>query len=233
MRTLAAFALALFLPAAAVAAEPVKLWETNGFAMPESVIWDGTAKQLYVSNINGDPGAKDANGYISKLSVEGKVIAEKWVTGLDAPKGMAIHKGRLYVSDIDRLVVVDVKTGKIVKTYAAPGAKFLNDVAVDASGVVYVSDMMDGSIWRQSGARFDKWLADPQLENPNGLKVDGGRLVVAAWGPMTGEGFASKKPGALKAVTFADSMVRDLTARWATWMVWNPTARAAGWSATG
>lgn len=210
MRILAA-ALALILSVSAHAAEPAKLWEATGFALPESVLFDPARNVLYVSNINADPVAKDGNGYISKLSLDGKLVTEKWVTGLDAPKGMALTKGKLYVSDIDRLAVIDSQTGKITKTYAAPGAKFLNDIAIDGDGAVYVSDMMDNAIWRLKGTKFEKWLADSQLENPNGLRVDGGRLVVAAWGPMTGDGFATSKPGPLKAVSLADRMVRDLT----------------------
>lgn len=204
----AALALAA-LPAAAQSLE--KAWETPGFANPESVLWDGEKKVLYVSNVNGNPPEKDGNGYVSKLSAEGKVLAEKWATGLDAPKGMAVRKGRLYVSDIDRLAVIDTASGKLLKTYGAPGAKFLNDVTIDDKGAVYVSDMLDNAIWRLDGGKFEKWLADPQLEFPNGLKAEAGRLVVAAWGPMTGQGFDTSRPGPLKAVSLADKMIRDLT----------------------
>lgn len=205
----AALVAALATPAAA--AELEKVWEKDGFALPESVFWDGQAKVLYVSNIAGtSPSEKDGNGYISKLSADGKVLAEKWVTGLDAPKGMAAHKGKLYVSDIDRLVVVDLASARIQRSFSAPGAKFLNDVTVDEKGVVYVSDMMDNAIWRLEGTKFVKWLEDPQLEAPNGLKAERERLVVAAWGPLSGQGFASTKPGMVKAVSYTDRLVRDL-----------------------
>mgnify|MGYP000850994764 FL=1 len=203
--------MAATLPASAQALD--KAWEATGLANPESVLWDTARKVIYVSNVNGAPSDKDGNGFISKLSPEGRLITEKWVTGLDAPKGMALVKGRLYVSDIDRLVAVDVGSGKIVKTWAAPGAKFLNDVTADDAGNVYVSDMLDDAIWRLASGRFDKWLTDPMLESPNGLKIDKGRLVIAAWGPMTGDGVATARPGALKAVSIADRMVRDLGPR--------------------
>jgi sugar lactone lactonase YvrE len=209
-KTLFAAALTALLSAPAVAADLVKAWETDGFAQPESILWDAGGKVIYVSNVNGNPPEKDGNGYISKLNADGKVVVEKWVIGLDAPKGMALAKGRLYVSDIDRLVVVDTASAKVIKTYSAAGAKFLNDVAIDDKGNVYVSDMLDNAIWRLNGGKFDKWLADSQLENPNGLKAEQNRLVVASWGPMTGNGFATSKPGALKAIT-TDGMIRDLT----------------------
>lgn len=209
--TLLAAALAVSLAAPAAAADLARAWETAGFAQPESTLWDPAAKVIYVSNVNGSPPDKDGNGYLSKLNADGKVVTEKWVIGLDAPKGMAVAKGRLYVSDIDRLVVIDTASSRIVKTYPAPGAKFLNDVAIDDKGNVYVSDMVDNTIWRLAGGKFDKWLVDPQLENPNGLRAEANRLVVAAWGPMTGDGFATARPGPLKAVGF-DGMIRDLTA---------------------
>ncbi|MBI2236754.1 MAG: SMP-30/gluconolactonase/LRE family protein [Magnetospirillum sp.] len=203
--------LAVLLLAAVPAAAAEPLWEASGFANPESVLWDPAKKVLYVSNVNGGPPDKDGNGYISKLSPEGKLLAGKWAVGLDGPKGMAVFKGRLYVSDIDRLVEIDSNTGKITRAYPAAGARFLNDVTVDDKGAVYVSDMLTNTIWRLSGGKFESWLVDPQLQNPNGLKAESTRLVVASWGPMTGEGFATKSPGNLKAVTFADKMIRDLT----------------------
>lgn len=210
-KTIAACVFAFCLSGPAVAAELPKLWETAGFANPESVLWDGARKALYVSNVNGVPTDKDGNGYISKLNPEGKVVVEKWVIGLDAPKGMALSKGRLYVSDIDRLVVIDTASGKVTKTYPAPGAKFLKDVTADDKGVIYVSDMLDNVIWALNGGKFDKWLSDALLESPNGLKAESGRLLVASWGPMNGNGSATTKPGALKSVSLPDKMIRDLT----------------------
>ncbi len=144
-------------------AEPAQVWETTGFNGPESALHDGGRGILYVSNVNGGPGDKDGNGFISRLGVDGKLLEESWVTGLDGPKGMALYMDRLYVSDIDRLVEIDVNTGTIVADYPAPGSKFLNDVAVDRTGRVYVSDMMDNAIYRLDQGSFELWLKDAKL----------------------------------------------------------------------
>ena len=119
----------------------VKKWATEQvFDVPESVYWDFDREILYVSNIAGNPGEKDGEGFISRLSIDGEVRKLKWVTGLNAPKGMAAYGGRLYVSDIDELAVIDIRTDSVVERHPAEGAIFLNDVAVDAKGNVYISD---------------------------------------------------------------------------------------------
>src|SRR6188472_3198199 len=91
----AALAVALLLPAAAPAEEA---WTTTGLDTPESVLFDGSRDILYVANIAGDPVAKDGNGYLSILDLDGTIRTEKWVTGLDAPKGLHLDSDTLYVS---------------------------------------------------------------------------------------------------------------------------------------
>ncbi|MEI9898847.1 MAG: hypothetical protein WDN31_00555 [Hyphomicrobium sp.] len=84
---------------------------------------------------------------------------------------MALSGGKLYASDIDKLVEIDPKSGTILAKYEAPGATFLNDVTVDAGGNVYVSDSNTSTIWRLAGGKLEKWLEGPELKFPNGLKV--------------------------------------------------------------
>ncbi len=81
-----------------------KLWETPAnLKNPESVAYASKQNILFVSNMNGDPDKKDQNGFISKVSPSnGSIIELKWITGLNAPKGIAISNdnSKLYVSDI-------------------------------------------------------------------------------------------------------------------------------------
>jgi len=126
---LIAAALTLFAGVAPADAKPVEVWQATGLKTPESALPDPTATFAYVSNINGKPLDKDGNGFISKVSLkDGKVLALEWAKGLDAPKGLALANGRLYVSDIDKLVEIDPESGKILARYDAPGSVFLNDV---------------------------------------------------------------------------------------------------------
>lgn len=184
-------------------------WETTGFKNPESVIYDPRNDVLYVSNVNGEPTAKTSDGFISRLSLDGEILELKWVTGLHAPKGTAVHGERLYVADIDTLVEIDTNDGSIVARYKVDDAVFLNDVAASEDGIVYVSDMALDRIHRLKDGEFTIWLESEALENPNGLYVEPDRIIVAAWGVMT-DGFATETPGHLKAVSLADKSVSSI-----------------------
>ncbi len=199
----------LLLATVALAAEPQPVWEAKGLDAPESALPDPGAGVIYVSNIDGQPLDADGNGYIAKLSSDGKILDQHWVTGLNAPKGLALHEGRLYAADIDKLVVVETASGKVVATYDAPGAVFLNDVTAAADGRIFVSDMAKNTIWLLDGDRFEIWLDSPALENPNGLIAEPDRLLVAAWGKMK-EDMSTDVPGHLKAVDYKTKAITDL-----------------------
>jgi len=210
MRTLGAAVSLFMLMGSAVSAESLsETWRTEGLSNPESVLFDPAQNVLYVSNVAGEAMAKDGKGFISRLSPDGKIVTLEWATGLDAPKGLALAGDRLYVSDIDQLVAIDIKTGAVAGRWPAAGAKFLNDVAADEGGRIFVSDMMTNRIWVLDGDRFEVWLEDPALENPNGLKIAGDKLIVASWGVMEPD-FSTKVPGHLLAVDLASKKIAAL-----------------------
>lgn len=179
-----------------------KQWETeNNLRIPESVLYDKTKNILYVSNINGKPTEKNAKGFISKVLLNGKIEKLKWATGLNAPKGSAIYGDKLYVSDIDQLVEIDLTNGKILTKYPAVGAKFLNDVATDASGNVYVTDFSpeNSVIYKLGQGIMTVWLQGAEISRPNGLHMEGDRLMVGNSGD-----------GSLKAVNLADKKMQTI-----------------------
>src|SRR5688572_28570512 len=168
----------------AAAAQPTVLWETSGLKTPESALPVPAEGFAYVSNVAGGPVMKDGNGFISKVSLaDGKIIELEWAKGLDAPKGLALGGDKLYTADIDNLAEIDTKSGKVLARYVAPGAAFLNDVTVDGQGNVYVTDSNTSTIWRLAGGKLEKWLESPDLKFPNGIKAEGDKLIIAAWGP--------------------------------------------------
>jgi len=176
-----------------------KLWETaNDLKNPESVAYSPKLNVLFVSNVNGKPTEKDQNGFISKVSpANGSIIELNWVTGLNAPKGIALsnNNNKLFVSDLTDLVEIDINSGKIIKRFNAPGSAFLNDVVSDKQGNIYVSDTITNTIYKLDGnnitSTLQPWLQSAQLNGPNGLHVDESKnkLIVASLGKFS-------KPGA-------------------------------------
>lgn len=163
---------------------------------PESVVWDKANDAWYVSNFGGTtfaddsgvaPSKADETGFITKLASNGKIDTLKWIMGLHAPKGLGIYDGKLYAADVGQIVIMDIASAKIKSRIAMPHSQFLNGLAVDPSnGDVYVSDMMTNQILRYSqGGEIEVFIESAELENPNGLYVDGNTLIVGAWGVIT------------------------------------------------
>lgn len=191
-------------PAAAPAAEekavpgPIVVKDV-GLATPESVQYEPSSDVYLVSNINGSPLDKDDNGFISKISPEGKVLELKWIDGasadveLNAPKGLGVSNGKLYVTDIDVIRVFDLASGKPEKPIKVSGASFLNDVAVAPDGTVFVSDTglkagKDGlepakkdAIYKISNGKLSTLIKGESLGLPNGLSADADGVWVATW----------------------------------------------------
>jgi hypothetical protein len=156
-----------------------KIWETaKVFKTPESVCYDPSRNVLYVSNIDGNPLDKDGNGFISKMTMNGDIMELKWLSGLNAPKGMGIYKNFLYVADIDRVAQIDIENMMILRSFIIPDAKFLNDIAIDKKGNVFVSDMLSNRVFKISEGQISLFIDDDLLTNPNGLCVDGDYLYI-------------------------------------------------------
>lgn len=152
-----------------------KLWETDTIvAVPESVL---PAKDvMYVSLIDGGPWDADGAGGVAKISRDGRNYNGKWVTGLNAPKGLGIYNSRLFVADLSDVVVIDTKTGSIQKKINIPGASGLNDITVSNKGSVYVSDSKTGKVWKIDNDVPRLFL--DSVNGVNGLKAVGDKLLV-------------------------------------------------------
>jgi len=188
----------LALTAISATANPLTpLWQLNNFDQPESVVSDANGKHLYVSNINGQPTQLNGKGYISKLSINGKVLQQHWLDGMDAPKGMAIKGDTLYVADMQQVHVVSLSKGEIITRFNAPKAKMLNDITIGDDGSVYISDLLGGGIYRIKHHTMAMWFNPKQLPHPNGLLWQDGGLLVASWGLGMNGDFTTQTPGSI------------------------------------
>lgn len=155
----------------------ITIWETKkDLKTTESVLYDSNDDVVYVSNINNKPWEKDNNGYISKMNLKGDITEPQWIKGLSAPKGMGISKGKLYVTDITEVVEIDIKEGKILNKYPVDGAKKLNDITVDRSGTIYISDTENATIYVLKKGKAEFFLKNNELKEINGLFAQGNIL---------------------------------------------------------
>ncbi len=213
-------------PAAGTAATDIVIADV-GFSTPESVLHDADSDVYLVSNINGTPLEKDGNGFISRVSPDGTVLALKWIEGgvqgatLNAPKGMAIQDGVLYVADIDCIRKFDAATGMPAGEICPEGATFLNDVAAGGDGTIVFTDSgfeagPDGfvssgtdAVYRLTAAddRIGVVAMDSTLGGPNGVAVASGEITVVTFG--SGEAYRLDAAGGRSAVLPASQRQLD------------------------
>jgi sugar lactone lactonase YvrE len=155
------------------------IWESKEqLPTPESVLYYPKDNVLFVSLIDGSGSEKDGKGGVALLNTDGSIKNATWVTGLNAPKGLAIHKGLLYIADITDVIVVDVVTGNVIDEIPVEGSTFLNDVTVDDSGIVYISDTRENKIFQLRNGKASLYLDN--VPSVNGLKAEGGKLLALA-----------------------------------------------------
>lgn len=155
----------------------VPLWVAEGFSAPEGVALapDGA---YFISNVAGEGEAKDGEGWISKLSSDGEIVAARFIEGLDGPKGMAVLDGVLYVADIDVVRTFDAASGAARETIPIPDAMFLNDATV-WGGEVFVSDSQTARIWRLASDGPAIFREGEELKGVNGLLGAGDKMFVS------------------------------------------------------
>lgn len=148
-----------------------RVWEvTEGLQAPESVAYDRERRVLYVSDFAGD--------CISKVSLDGKLLAPAWASGLKRPTGVAFSHGKLYVIERAGLAEIDPERGAVVRRQRISGAGFANDLAVTDDGEVYVTDVAKGRLYKITADQVELWLEDPAIAQVNGLLAEPARLLV-------------------------------------------------------
>jgi SMP-30/Gluconolactonase/LRE-like region len=129
-------------------AQPQRIAVIEGLSQPEALSFDESQNVYFVSNVNGSPGVKDGNGFISRISADGVMDSLHFIQGgrdgvqLDAPMGSRVQGDTLWVLDVDKLRGFDTKSGKPYVTVDLSPLKalFLNDLAIDSTGEFYITD---------------------------------------------------------------------------------------------
>lgn len=138
-----------------------------------------------------DPLNKEGKGYIVLLDKDNKVLFP--ASGvLNAPKGMAVKDGCLFVADVGCVVVYDMKRPELrpVKIAFPEGESFVNDivalgdfllVSVTNTGHLYALDVKNcDAVW---SAQRPKPRKVAEIPGANGLAEHEGTLFVASYDP--------------------------------------------------
>lgn len=188
----------------------VPIATVSKLAGSEALTFDPARDVYFVSNVNGNPGVKDGNGFITRITADGVVDSLHFIQGgrngvtLNAPMGSRIQGDTLWVLDVDVLRGFNAITGAPVASIdlAPVHPLFLNDVTLGPDGDFYITDTGVGKthtgpdriyhIDRNRNVHIA--LESPALSMPDGIGWDGkGRRLILA--PFGGTSVQSWQPG--------------------------------------
>ncbi|GFO74727.1 hypothetical protein BPLS_P1593 [Bathymodiolus platifrons methanotrophic gill symbiont] len=114
---------------------------------------------------------------------------------LNAPKGIEIHHGNLYVTDINQIQIFALPSGKQKASINIKGSTFLNGITSGNGNFVYVtdSDLTAGKgSYASSGSdaiykvwpngKYELIIQDKNMGRPNGIIASGKELTVVSFG---------------------------------------------------
>ncbi len=216
-KTIKAMAGLLTLGGTLLFTAPLSAEDDQVFDAPDQAMWHAPSQTWFVSSLGGGISLdRDGYGWVSRTDAKGKILDPFWVgkhEGMHAPSGMIVTDDFLYVCDRDGVHKVDIAAGKIVDFFPTPGGEFINDIAMDAAGNLYVSDFFGNRIYRLPAEtrKAEIWLETDALQTPDGLLVDGDKLIVAAWGPLSDRAtFATSKLGDLLSIDLKSKKITTL-----------------------
>lgn len=183
--TIFLFSISLFAQEAFQSPKLTKVWElTTGLDVPESAYFNPFDSTIYVSSIVGQYNVKDGIGYISKINLKGEMVQKEWVKGLNGPKGMCFTKSKLFVTDEDRVLEIEMPSGKILKEYKNPHSKDLNDVTITSNGKVYVTDSGSDCLFIVGKDSLEIFIQSKEVEGMNGIYSEGNSIYIGSGGKL-------------------------------------------------
>ena len=156
----------------------------RGFDSPVSVTQYGGYYYLSNSGKNFGSAVKDGDGYISRIRSDGsQEDAQKYITGLNNPRGIFVIQGTLYICDIDRLVGIDLRTKNQVfeLSFAKEKTTQLTEITSLNNKTVYLSATDINVIFEVdlTSKKYVKWT---ETLSPTGLLIDNHQMYVCSMG---------------------------------------------------
>ncbi len=179
-----------------------KLWESEKvFTTSESVLYDPGRDVLYVTNFDQfNVGNPKVHQFISKVSLNGKVEELKWVDGLNNPLGMTLFNDRLFVAERKTVAEIDLEKGEVIERHPLPASVFINDIAIDKTGSLYITDSRKNVIWKYADGEASEWLVGDEVLDPNVIYIKDTTLY-----------FGNSGDQSLKSVNLKDKTTKTIT----------------------
>jgi DNA-binding beta-propeller fold protein YncE len=168
-----------------IEAQMNKLWETGEiFKAPESVVYDQKRGLLYVSNYTRKmrDGLPYGDCFVSKVNKNGEIINYNWISNLTSPTGLYLFNDMLYIVERFGIVEYDLNIDKVNNKFFISQTSLLNDVTVDIDSNIYVTDSKDKTIYRIKNGEIIKWMDTVEINYPNGIEYDEGKLIIVTNG---------------------------------------------------
>lgn len=161
----------------------------TGLDGPEAVRYDPDQEVYFISNFNGGGNDQDSTGFITKADAQGNITELKFMTGteeapLHAPRGMFIVDETLWVADVLGVHGFDKNTGLQTDfiDFTEFEIGFLNDVAADQNGVLYITDTGTSKVYKVDDDEVSVFLEDlPHAPNGITLNPNSGDFLLAPW----------------------------------------------------
>lgn len=171
---------------------------TGAFQHPESVASD--LKYFYVSNLGKElkPTATDSDGFITRLSKNGAVLDTNFLPNvkLNSPKGLTVLQENLWIADVNRILVVSLKTKKVIWKRSFEETSYINGIVVKDETTIYASATDVNTIYEIDLLQDTIRAYDTQsiIDGPNGLAIDNlsDNLYVAGYGYNNKPGYICK-----------------------------------------
>lgn len=157
-------------------------WTIEELGAPVAVAHEALSNELLLSQIGGEGDAKDGDGVISRISLEGEMRKFSWSKGFNAPKDLVIDEDSIWVSDIDTVYELDRDSGAIRRKIVIPDARFLVGITKAPDKRLFLADLLSSRIYTMNDGVVQVLKDGPELQSPSRLLFANGDLVVAAWG---------------------------------------------------
>ncbi|MFH1728546.1 MAG: hypothetical protein ABIA04_09010 [Pseudomonadota bacterium] len=128
---------------------------------------------------------------------------------------MAVFNDKLYVTDVNKVYSFDIKTKNLAQKIVLEDSEFLNDIAIDANGDIFVSDTQQRKIYKVDGKTLKsevfiegiKKEGEAKTHAPNGLYIKHNKLYVASWSKGSKPGWEYDGIGSFFTVDLNDKSV--------------------------